>query len=377
MLLEGYIWFLLVQHLDDFIMFGPVGDDRVDRMYRRYCSVCADVGVSLQEPADAAMDKAYAPTRRGSILEIWFDTVSWTWWISEEKVARYTNDLLDMLSQTMTTQKKVWESVGKVLYVGCLLPGSKYHVSEMLKANNMSDDPSETVVITKALKKELSWWVPMIRLIGMGMPIPSSFDVCPVNALQADSDAAGGSVKGGAGCGIVMGKLWSQIPWSPYVNSDARCLCGAMFRHQLSFLEMVGHLLHVTVFAEEVNGRAIRTNIDNQGTVRLAKKGRAYKCPLMDTLIKATNHVAVALNCRAYVVKVRRCSTGSAKAADALSKSNYRLFRELVPGAEEYPRVIPVAVRSWLADPKPDMDLGRRIVLELKYWGVDVLDRMS
>ena len=68
--------------------------------------------------------------------------------------------------------------------------------------------------------------------------------------------------------------------------------------------------------------------------------------------------------------------TVPARAADALSKSNYDLFRQLVPDSEEMPRVIPEAIKSWLADPKPDPDLGRRIVLELKYWGVDVLDRM-
>ena len=200
--------------------------------------------------------------------------------------------------------------------------------------------------------------------------------VGPLNALQADSDAAGGTLKGGAGVGIVMGNKWTQMLWPPYVNSDAVCECGSKFRHKMSFLEMVGHLLHVAVFAEEVRNKAIRTNIDNQGTVRLAKKGRAFRCRLTDTLIKAINHVAISLNCRAYVVKVRRCSTVPAKAADALSKSNFNQFKEMVPSAEDSPREIPVAIRSWLENPRSDSDLGRRIVLELKYWGVDVLDRM-
>ena len=151
------------------------------------------------------MDNAFAPSTRGSILGIWFDTVLWIWWISEEKVSRYTNDLLDLIALSSTTQRKIWESVGKGLYVASLLPGSKYHVSEMLRVNNLSDNPSEVIVLTKALKKELAWWVPMIRLIGLGMPIPSGADVCPVDALQADSDAAGGSLKGGAGVGIVKG----------------------------------------------------------------------------------------------------------------------------------------------------------------------------
>ena len=47
-----------------------------------------------------------------------------------------------------------------------------------------------------------------------------------------------------------------------------------------------------------------------------------------------------------------------------VSKSNYDLFRELVPEAEEIPRVIPEAIKSWMQDPKPDHDLGRRITLE-------------
>ena len=235
MKLESYLWFLLVQHLDDFIIFGPAGDDRVDRMYKRYWEVCTNLGISLQEPADASLDKAYPPTTRGSILGIWFDTILWQWWISEEKVSRYVNDLLDMMSLSMTTQRKVWESVGKVLYVAALLPGSKYHISEMLRVNNMSDNPSDIVVVTKALKAELAWWIPMIRLIGRGMPIPSCYDECPLNALQADSDAAGGTLKGGAGVGIVMGNKWTQMLWPPYVNSDAVCECGSKFRHKMSF----------------------------------------------------------------------------------------------------------------------------------------------
>ena len=63
--------------------------------------------------------------------------------------------------------------------------------------------------------------------------------------------------------------------------------------------------------------------------------------------------------------------------ADALSKSNYKLFKELILDSEEYPRVVLVAVRAWWVDPEPDMDLGRRIVLELKYWEVDVIERCA
>ena len=59
--------------------------------------------------------------------------------------------------------------------------------------------------------------------------------------------------------------------------------------------------------------------------------------------------------------------TVPARAADALSKSNYDLFRQLVPDSEEMPRVIPEAIKSWLADPKPDPDLGGGL-----YWSSSI-----
>ena len=160
-------------------------------------------------------------------------------------------------------------------------------------------------------------------------------------------------------------------------NSDKICGCGKKFRHKLSFLEMIGHLLHVSVFPEEIKGHSIRTNIDNEGTVVLTAKGRDTRCALIDCLIGAVNHVAVALDCRAYVVKVARCSTMEAKAADALSKAAYCKFRELIPTSEKLPRAIPRTVKAWIENPVVDRDLGRKIVRELMIEGVQVFESMT
>ena len=39
------------------------------------------------------------------MLGIWFDTVKWIWYVSEEKVLRYCNDLNDMLGMETVTQR--------------------------------------------------------------------------------------------------------------------------------------------------------------------------------------------------------------------------------------------------------------------------------
>ena len=369
----GYQHFLVVQHLDDLCAMGSGSDGKLEEFYRVYLWVCQLVGVSLQEPKAAKEDKAFGPTTKGSMLGIVFDTVLWRWSISQEKVTRYTNDLSDIMNSTVVTQEQIWSSVGKVLYVASLVPESRYYTSELIKVNNTSHDPNAKILVTKKLKKQLEFWILLIKLVGEGMPIPQAEIVCPPHAWQADSDAAGGSLSGSPGCGIVFGNAWAELRWPPYVNSDEVCGCGSKFKHKLTMLELVGHLLHVTAFPEEVRGRVIRTNIDNSGTVYVAAKGRSNRCQLTDCLLKAINYIAVALSARAFVVKVARCSTVKADAADALSKGDMARFRRLVPAAEEDPRPIPGTVKVWLDNPYPDWELGKKIVLEMKSCGIDVL----
>ena len=301
----GYPAFLAVQHLDDLCLISPPDKAVINKLYNQYLEVCKKVGVCLQAPEESSADKAFSPTTRGSMLGIWFCTESWTWWLSQEKIVRYVNDLMDLSQKDVTLQREIWQSVGKVLYVSVLLPGSRYHTSALLAANNQSKDPNAVVEVTKLMKEQLLWWVDM----GGGMPIPLADDECPLNALQADSDAAGGSLRGGSGCGVLFRGGWAQVLWPHFMNTGAKCVCGSQWKHKLSLLEFVGHFLHVAVFAEENVGKVIRTNIDNSGTAVLARKGRCMKCPIMDTLIRATNYVAVALRCRAYVVEVTRYET--------------------------------------------------------------------
>ena len=120
-------------------------------------------------------------------------------------------------------------------------------------------------------------------------------------------------------------------------------------------------------------GKTVCTRIDNSGTVVIARKGYELKCPVSDCLLGSCNYVAVALNCKAYVVDIRRCSTDSAVAADALSKSNWCKFYEMVPGHDLNPRPVPRSFAMWLDHPEVDRNLGPKIVEELKTWGIKSL----
>lgn len=79
----------------------------------------------------------------------------------------------------------------------------------------------------------------------------------------------------GRGCGVVLGNAWAWLVWPGYINSDrvASC-CNVHWKNKLSFLEMIGHFLHLACFPREVQSRVVCTRIDNDGTVIKCAKGR-------------------------------------------------------------------------------------------------------
>ena len=141
----------------------------------------------------------------------------------------------------------------------------------------------------------------------------------------------------------------------------------------MSFLELVGHALHIISFPDSVSGRTVCTKIDNHGTVVIAYKGRDLKCPVSDCLVRTCNYVATALQCKAFVMDIGRCSTSTADAVDAISKSDWDRFHSLVPNHEVDPRRIPPSFTKWLDSPSDDRYLGERIVADLRKWGVQTL----
>ena len=102
------------------------------------------------------------------------------------------------------------------------------------------------------------------------------------------------------------------------------------------------------VFVDKVMDYPIVTNIDDEGTVCVARKGRAMRNSPTDCFVNTINHVAVAIGCSAFLRKVRRCSTPQANAADVLAKSDFASFRQLIPNAEVFPREVPRTVRTWI-----------------------------
>ena len=70
---------LVVQQIDDVVACGPPDGKLVEKFDKAYIEVADKLGVALASRDDP--DKSFAPTTRGQVLGIWYDSDDW--WIGD------------------------------------------------------------------------------------------------------------------------------------------------------------------------------------------------------------------------------------------------------------------------------------------------------
>jgi hypothetical protein len=365
--MSGFPAELVCQHLDDVCAAaGEAAADKLAAFEQCYRRVAADVGVKLA-PADDS-DKGFTVSTRGVVLGVEYDTVAWTWAIPPEKVARLVVQIQEALAADSLRQDEVWSLVGRIVHYCPLVPCGRFNLDYLLRANAAGDDRAAQVELCGGFKRQLQFWLLIIRVSSGWARIP---DLGPLPAwtVEAFTDAAGGSLEGFRGSGGVVGDWWYFLPWSAAINAGDRASDGKRLSKKLSALELIGPLAVVAAAPDICRGQPVRVWVDNAGSVKIWEKGYSSSCGLCTTIVKAAASVAAALDCRLEVHKVRRCSSPGAVMADALSKGDFRRFRAAAAEAGGCPAVEPAAVpralRRWLVRPKPDDELGQRILLEM------------
>ena len=101
------------------------------------------------------------------------------------------------------------------------------------------------------------------------------------------------------------------------------------------------------------------------GSVIWWQKGWAKSCHLGNSVIRTQLIVTKSLNCTLFLDHINRCSKPEAIIEDCISKFNYFEMRSIMPLSETFPRRAPAALINWVRDPKPDRDLGEKILNEM------------
>jgi hypothetical protein len=359
---------MVCQHLDDVCAAARAGSEALGKFDAAFQEIAADVGVELAPRDDH--DKSFAPCTAGVVFGVHYDTVTWTWAIPEEKLARTCILLETAMAADMLAATQVRSLVGKLVHVKPLVPAGRFNMDKIMRTYKEAAKTEGPVPITSACKRQLRFWYLFLRVCSGRVDIPRPQGRLTAGALDAFTDAAGGSCEAiGRGTGGVLDDWWYYIPWAKRINAGGWRVDGKKVGRKLSALELVGPLVVVTAAHQVCRGRTLQVWVDNAGAVEVYRKGYSRNCRLCTTLVKAMATVAAGIGCRLEVLKITRCTGTGATLADQLSKAKFGPFRETAREKgwrlQLEPAAIPAVLLSWLDRPFPCDSLGASILQEL------------
>lgn len=367
------------QHLDDTVAAAAPDSGLAEKFDRTFFEVANRVGIRLAPRDDP--EKSFGPSTEGVVLGVRYNTKDWTWAVPQDRLVVIVNLLLDVMDMTAVPAAMMETLVGKIVHVKPLVPGGRFHISELQRA--IGDIRREEIAqqaagasipiyveMTDLLRDQLMYWKILLPTCSSRIPIPDlSTGVVPW-VLEFYSDAAGGTMdpsKRGHGLGALGPSWWVYMAWPRPVNCRKRRLDGVWLGNKMSFLELLGPLLVLSAGYDQCGGKDIRVWVDNIGAVAIFNKGYSASCPYTTCVARAINVVASRIACRITIAHVSRCSTRETVAADALSKADFRRFLDCWEGHLPDGARPPRALLRWLnngADPL--FPLGEKILRELR-----------
>ena len=353
---------LVGMHLDDVVAVGVSNSESIHKFDQAYREVAEYVGISLADRTDA--DKSFAPTTRGQVLGVDYNTEDWTWSIRQDKLIRIMHMIKEALDSENISVGHMKSLVGKILYVRFLVPGSKYKLGYLNHAA-AGKDKAKMIHLSDPCKEHLYWWFIMLPICAEWSPIVRPEPTLSPMAIPAYTDAAGGSYKIGHGLGGILGKDWFYVPWPQWLNMGHRNFDGIKFDRKMCVLEMLGPLAILTIKPNRIRNKDVEVFVDNSGAVSILAKGYSSSCIYSYTVAMAINEVAEALNCNLVATKVPRCSDRNTIIADAISKADWKTLDEFMWWRNIEPCRIPIALLRWINDPREDLNLGKKILREM------------
>ena len=358
----------IIQHLDDVVAVDTENAKKLEIFDETFKEVAEKIGVKLAPRDDP--DKSFGPSTEGCVLGVMYNTQQWTWGINKEKMARIRNDIEDIIMKEEVDQERIWSIAGKIINIRSLVPGGKFHVDHIIRANHISDKRKYKVSIDEELRRQLKFWQIILPVCSNNINIPRLKVSLNPWALQAFTDASGGSMASfGYGVGVVTKDWWSYICWGDRINSGQFTEDNKRLDRCMSVLELVGPLMVVVAGYDWCRNKQVKSFVDNQAAVNNWEKGYSYHSKLATTVVKAIDMVAAALQCKVDIVKITRCVNAYATTADYISKGKFAEFKKIAKEEKlDLPvewEPVPKALLKWIARPECDDLLGHKILLEM------------
>ena len=218
-----------------------------------------DCGVELASESDPK--KAFSASQTGEVFGVEYDTVEFTWWLREDKLAVIINMLL-MVEQTDRHKIRFLKAItGKLVHYRQMVPLGKFHLGQLIRMSIVGEDKNmeKVVTVTDWAREEAWFWRNMLPFCSKRTVLPDPDYCLPDWTMKAHTDAAGGTVtNSGYGVGAVLGEhWWAYLPWGEAINEGRQYSDGQRLSNKMSAWELLGLLLVLTARVDLVRNKSL------------------------------------------------------------------------------------------------------------------------
>jgi hypothetical protein len=372
------------RQLDDVPMVSQMGSGLTERFTNLYREVCNRINVPLA-PDCEKHEKAFGPSTFGTVLGVNFDSMEMTWSLSAEKEAGIQKEIDEMLNRKSCSLLDIQRLHGKLsdFSLACeFMTGFRHHLIQLL-AHFGDSEPTARRLVPERLKEDLWIWKKVVSESRLGFPLGEIFKNPPLGTVNFVSDAAGAALewvegisknvtkpgdRGVASVGHKDGKITSVaiLKWPVRLLVGQKSRNGAFFGSKSATLEMVGLLLPFLTNPKSLRGKHIVLQVDNKAVIYSWKKKYSVKDPETSLLVRTLHVIEAFLECKIYVIHLKRMSNNLASLGDSLSREETTTpeIRRMIDG-------IPVkspagALTEWLKNPLLDWDLPQKVLNDVK-----------
>ena len=324
MLNNGVSW--AIHYLDDFFTSGTPASAECLRNMHIMQELCRQAGLPL-EPA-----KTVGPTTTLTFLGIEIDSVLLQIRLPQAKLVELKATLALWRDKTSTLKHDLLSLIGSLSHASKVIHASRVFLRRLIDLSTRVRKPEYHIRLNIEARSDIEWWYQFVEDWN-GVSILGAIVQAPVYATLI-TDASGTW-----GCGAYVGSAWFQLHWA-----------GHLTKAHISVKELVPIVIAVGVWGHQWIGKTIMVRSDNTATVAAVNSHTSQHADTAHLLRCLTFLLA---KCQCRLVAEHLPGTHNTL-ADALSRNNLLLFRQLLPQAATEPTTIPLALIQLLMVVKPD-----------------------
>lgn len=322
----------LSHYLDDFIFAGSKGSGNCYNLMSSFQSICTECGIPL------AVEKTQGPVTCLIFLGIEIDTDQMCIRIPREKILELRG-LLEALIVRKKVKVRTLESlVGKLNFFSKAVRGGRAFNRRFYDAMIGISNPDFYIRLNSAVKQDMTMWLRFLVDFNGKAYFPQR-EWTSSRVLQLFTDSAGSA---GLGCGCYFGGRWIYYQWPCCWNNQA-------IMRDITFLELVPIVLSVMVWGEALSGKKVQFHTDNMASVAILNS-QSSKSPRIMCLLRQLVLFVMKYN---ITFKAKHIAGLDNSIADAISRKQWRRFRNLALVARKDPDPIPARFHSLILEVRP------------------------